>query len=62
MSEIMNLRRYRKKRERETAEQTAGARRLQFGRTKAQREADAAAEQKKQTSLDGHRRVREDEI
>jgi membrane protein involved in colicin uptake len=62
MSEIINLRRYRKKQARETAEQTAEARRLQFGRTKAQREADAAAEQKKQASLDGHRRVREDEI
>ncbi|MGA0563391.1 DUF4169 family protein [Ancylobacter sp. VNQ12] len=62
MSEIINLRRYRKKQVREAAEQTAAARRLHFGRTKAQREAEAVAEQKKQASLDGHRRVREDEI
>jgi len=61
MSDIINLRRYRKKQAREAAEQTAAARRLQFGRTRAQREAEAAVEQKQQTSLDGHRRVREDE-
>ncbi|HEY9212861.1 MAG TPA: DUF4169 family protein [Ancylobacter sp.] len=62
MSEIVNLRRHRKNIAREQAEQNAAARRLEFGRTKAQREADAIAERKKEKSLDGHRRLREDEI
>jgi len=61
VSEIVNLRRHRKNIARSQAEQNAAARRLEFGRTKAQREADAAAERKKEKSLDGHRRLREDE-
>lgn len=61
MANIINLHRFRKKKSREDAEQTASERRLRFGRTRAQREAEAAAEQRKQTSLDGHKRVREDE-
>ncbi|MBB3772454.1 hypothetical protein FHS55_003066 [Angulomicrobium tetraedrale] len=61
MSEIVNLHRHRKRLARDTAEQTAAARRLEFGRTKVQRQTEAAEERKKQTSLDGHRRVREDE-
>ncbi|MBS9479144.1 DUF4169 family protein [Ancylobacter radicis] len=61
MSDIVNLHRHRKRIAREEAEQNAAARRLQFGRTKAQRAAEAAAELRKEKSLDGHRRVREDE-
>ncbi|MFT0862099.1 DUF4169 family protein [Ancylobacter sp. G4_0304] len=61
MAEIVNLRRYRKKNARERAEQTAAARRLEFGRTKVQREAERTAERLGAAALDGHLRIREDE-
>nr|WP_246546537.1 DUF4169 family protein [Ancylobacter defluvii] len=58
---MINLRRYRKKKAREAAELTAAERRLAFGVSKAQRNADDAAKQKSDAALDGHRRIREDE-
>lgn len=61
MADIVNLRRFRKKIAREQAEQTAAARRLEFGRTKVQREAERAAQRLEAGSLDGHLRIREDE-
>lgn len=61
MSDIVNLNRYRKRRKREQAEQTAAARRLEFGRSRAQRELEASTERLMDTSLDGHRRIREDD-
>jgi hypothetical protein len=61
VADVVNLNRYRKRAARDRAEQTAAARRLEFGRTKAQRELDAAAERLKAKSLDGHLRIREDD-
>ncbi|WGD28740.1 DUF4169 family protein [Ancylobacter sp. WKF20] len=61
MSDIVNLHRHRKRIAREEAEQKAAARRLEFGRTKAQRATEAASERRKEMSLDGHKRVREGE-
>lgn len=62
MAEIINLRRARKRREREAKEQTAAEQRLRFGRTKVERRIDAARDELRERALDGHRRVREDEI
>lgn len=61
MSDIVNLNRYRKRRTREQAEQSAAARRLEFGRSKSQRELEASTERLQKNSLDGHRRIREDD-
>ncbi|MCB4770901.1 DUF4169 family protein [Ancylobacter sp. Lp-2] len=61
MADLINLRRYRKKKARETAEQTAAERRLAFGVSKAQKNVDDAAKRKSDAALDGHRRIREDE-
>ncbi|MDR6952212.1 hypothetical protein J2X65_001563 [Ancylobacter sp. 3268] len=61
MADLINLRRYRKKKAREAAELTAAERRLAFGVSKVQRNADDAAKQKRDAALDGHRRIREDE-
>ncbi|MBS7541461.1 DUF4169 family protein [Ancylobacter lacus] len=61
MSEIVNLRRFRKKLAREAREQTAAARRYQFGRSKDEREAEEARERMRQNALEGHRRVQGDE-
>jgi hypothetical protein len=61
MAEIINLRRVRKRRERETREQIAAEQRLRFGRPKVERRADAAREELRERTLDGHKRVREDE-
>ncbi|MCK0208072.1 DUF4169 family protein [Starkeya koreensis] len=61
MPDIINLNRYRKRRRREEAEQIAAARRLEFGRSKPQRELQASSERLLEKSLDGHRRIREDD-
>ncbi|MFK8250280.1 DUF4169 family protein [Ancylobacter terrae] len=62
MGDIINLRRARKQKARVDAELNATARRLQFGRTKAEREAELAAKRKHEAALDGHRRQGEDDI
>ncbi|MDQ0303903.1 DUF4169 family protein [Ancylobacter polymorphus] len=61
MGDLVNLNRHRKRMARLTAEQTAAARRLEFGRPKYQRELAAAEERKQEKMLEGHRRIREDE-
>ena len=61
MGDLVNLNRHHKRMARQTAEQTAAARRLEFGRPKHQRELDAAEERKQEKMLEGHRRIREDE-
>ncbi|WP_244616782.1 MULTISPECIES: DUF4169 family protein [Xanthobacteraceae] len=61
VADIVNLNRYRKRIARAHAEQNAAARRLEFGRSKAQRELEAAQERQDEKSLDGHRRIREDD-
>ena len=45
MADIINLRRVRKRKERETREQIAAEQRLRFGRPKVERRADAAREE-----------------
>ncbi len=56
MSEIVNLRQFRKRKTREEAQKAAEANRLQFGRTKADRELTEARNALSQRQLDAHRR------
>jgi hypothetical protein len=55
MGDVVNLRRARKKIERQDAEQEAAANRLQHGRSKAQRALDAKRNAKSRRDLDRHR-------
>lgn len=61
MGDILNLNRHRKRIARSQAEQTAAVRRSEFGRTKVQRELEAARQRKQDDMLEGHRRIREDD-
>lgn len=61
MGDVVNLNRHRKRMVRAEAEQNAATRRLEFGRSKAQRELEATTERLRENSLDGHRRIREDD-
>ena len=56
MAEIVNLRRARKARARDDAATNAAANRAAFGRTKAEREAARAVEQRRDSLLDGAKR------
>jgi hypothetical protein len=53
MGNVINLRQARKARQRTDKAREAEANRAKFGRTKAQKAADAAEEQKKTSRLDG---------
>ena len=55
MAEIVNLRRARKQRARQEAEQQAQQNRIAFGRTKAERSLTQAERDKAARTLDGHR-------
>jgi hypothetical protein len=55
MGDIVNLRRARKKAERQLAERTAAVNRLQHGRSKAERELEAKRDVKARRDLDRHR-------
>ena len=55
MGDIVNLRRARKKAERELAERKASANRLLHGRSKAERELDAKRDAKARRELERHR-------
>ncbi len=55
MGDIVNLRRARKRAERQLAEQTASANRLRYGRSKAQRDLEAKRDVKAHRDLDRHR-------
>lgn len=55
MAEVINLRRARKARDRADAARVAAANRAKFGRTRAEREADAAGRAKAEHALDGAR-------
>jgi Domain of unknown function (DUF4169) len=55
MGDIVNLRRARKKAERQLAEQKASANRLLHGRSKAERELEAKRDAKASRDLDRHR-------
>jgi len=56
MAEILNLNQARKAKTREKARQTADKNAVKFGRTKTQRQREAAQAKKAQSQLDGHKR------
>jgi len=55
MGDIVNLRRARKRAQRKAAEQDAAANRLRHGRSKAERDLEAARTSKERGDLDRHR-------
>ena len=59
MAEIVNLRTAKKQRERLKKRAEGDENAAKFGRTKGQREAEAAAAEKARRALDGHERERE---
>lgn len=61
MAEIINLRRVRKQRARQEAEQQAQQNRVTFGRTKAERSLTEAERDKAARTLDGHHLARSDD-
>lgn len=54
MGDLVNLKRARKRIEREQSEKAAAARRARFGRTKSERDAEAASAQRASRVLDQH--------
>jgi len=56
MGDVLNLRRWRKARERAEKAQAAEANRIGFGRTKAERRASEAQNDLERARLDAHRR------
>ncbi len=56
MAEIINLRRARKAQQRADAAGKADANRAKFGRTRAEKEAEAKRAEKTRRTLDAHRR------
>ena len=56
MAEVVNLRAARKAKDREAARAKADANAARFGRTKAEREIEAARAEKAARDLDGHER------
>ena len=55
MADVVNLKRFRKRAEREQAEQEAEANRARFGRTKSERILDAQRASRASDLLDQHR-------
>ena len=53
MGEIVNLKRHRKRKDRAAKEEIAAENRVQFGRTKAERDAAAADAERRARMLDG---------
>jgi hypothetical protein len=53
MAEIVNLNRFRKAQKREEAERQAGANRVKFGRTKAEKDNDKRTADRRQNDMDG---------
>ena len=56
MSEIVNLKRHRKRLAGAEEEQKAAENRRRFGRTKAEREREEAEDDRAQRHIDGHKR------
>ncbi len=56
MGEVVNLREARKRRKRAEKDQAAAENRAKFGRTKGQKQKDAADAEKSVRDLEGHRR------
>lgn len=61
MGEVVNLRLLRKRKARAEKEKAAERNRAAYGRTKAERERDAAEAGKSRAFLDGHRRDGKDD-
>jgi Domain of unknown function (DUF4169) len=59
-ADIVNLRRARKAKARADKERVAAQNRRAFGRTRAERTAEAAEHERAERHIDGHRRPRED--
>jgi hypothetical protein len=59
MAEIVNLRRARKSKQRDARDKTADANRRLFGRTRAEKEAEAARRALADKAIDGHKRDRD---
>jgi hypothetical protein len=55
MGDVVNLRQFRKERDRKLAESKAEANRLTFGRTKQEREMQAQERDKLERHIEGHR-------
>ena len=55
MGDVVNLKRFRKRIEREQSARKADANRARFGRTKSERGADAARDKRARELLDQHR-------
>jgi len=55
MGDVINLKRFKKRSEREEAAQQAAANRVQFGRTKSERILDERRENRADNLLDQHR-------
>lgn len=53
MAEIVNLNRFRKARKRQDTDRQADANRVKFGRTKAEKENDRRAEERRRQEIDG---------
>jgi len=60
MGDVVNLKRFKKKIERQHAAERADENRARHGRTRAERERDAATERKLSVKLDQHRLGEED--
>jgi hypothetical protein len=60
MGEIVNLRRVKKQRERDTDAQAAAENRVRHGRTGAAKKAERLAEERRQAALDGVKKERGD--
>jgi hypothetical protein len=60
MGDVVNLKRFRKRNEREQSAREAEANRARFGRTKSQRTAEALRAERAGKLLDQHRVDRED--
>jgi hypothetical protein len=56
MGDILNLKQARKRKAREAAETEAAAKRLQHGRSKAQKKLSKTEQEAAERKLDGHRR------
>jgi hypothetical protein len=56
VADLINLRRARKMKERAAREQTAGQKRRLFGRTRAEKQAEATVRERAKRAIDDHRR------
>lgn len=61
MAEIVNLNRFRKDNNRRKRAEAAAENRVRHGRTRAEREAEQAREEKRRALVEGHRLERPDE-